>query len=189
MLHYWTASYDNVSVKPLEEQELELLRTWRNNSSNSAYIRQLNYITPEMQKNWFETYIKDNDNMTVAIYETKTLHRCVGSVALYNFRDEIAECGKFMIGDPEARGKGVGRLGITLCMYLGFFKMGLTAIDAVVHQDNIAALTTDQKAGFSIVGEHLLPGGDGKVMEKELYVTKEQFMERHCFLPDVSIED
>jgi diamine N-acetyltransferase len=182
--HNFMATYKNVCIRQLERADIELLRQWRNEEENTKYISQIGHITPEKQNLWFDSYLNDDDNCTFAIDEIGELNRCVGSVSLYNFGSNSVECGKFMMGDPEARGKGVGRLGIILCMFLGFEKFKLNQITAVVHQDNIAALTTDQKAGFVIVGKH--PYGDGKE-ELELLCEKEYFYTRHGFLKDVKM--
>ena len=186
MIHAITASYKNVLLRQPEVRDLELLRLWRNNSDNSKYISKVEYITEEMQSDWFEKYLKDDDHCMFVFVETEELRRVVGSVSLYNFRPGICECGKFMVGDEAARGKGIGRLGITMAMYTGFEVFKLDAIDAVVHEDSITALTTDQKAGFLIVGEHPNPLDPGKT-EKELHSTREYFYGKHEFLSKVAV--
>jgi RimJ/RimL family protein N-acetyltransferase len=184
MVHSIIAEYENVQIRQLEHHDLELLRQWRNDGANSRYISQIGHITPQAQQEWFEQYLKDTDHCLFAINEIEDLNRFVGSVSLYNFRSGICECGKFLVGDPAARGKGVGRLGIILAMYAGFENLRLRAIDAVVHEENVAALTTDQKAGFQIVGRHLYP--DGK-LEMELLSEKDCFYKKHDFLNMVKI--
>jgi RimJ/RimL family protein N-acetyltransferase len=184
MIHSFEAKYANVLIRQPRRDDLESFRAWRNDNNNSKYISHIDHITAEMQERWFDSYLNDTDHCMFAIEETVDLHRLVGSVSLYNFRDEICECGKFLIGDTAVRGKGVGRTGITLAMYVGFEKFDLKAIDAVVHEDNIAALTTDQKAGFKIIGEH--PYINGK-KEKELLSVKEDFYKLHDFLNEVEV--
>ena len=99
MKHSYSISYKNVALKPITENELEYLRTWRNDPANTKYLRQIPYITPEMQKKWFDSYLANGDEMTFAICETKQLGRVVGSLSLYEFCDGEAEFGKILIGD------------------------------------------------------------------------------------------
>lgn len=183
MIHSYAASYKNVRVRPLVRDDIEQMRIWRNNQERNVYLRHVGEITPEAQEKWFAAYERDKDYFVFSIDEISELNRMVGSVALYNIRGKTAECGRFMVGDdPAVRGKGIGRLGITLCMYVGFSQMGFDIIDASVHEDNIAALTTDKKAGFVIVGEH--PYEDGK-KEWEMEARKDAFYTLHDFLPEV----
>ena len=187
MIHTITAKYGNLLLRQPEPRDLELLRGWRNVAENSRYIRDVGWITEEMQAAWFEGYLADDDHALFVFEETSDLNRAVGSVSLYNFRPAVCECGKFLVGDPDARGRGIGRLGIAMAMYVGFEVFKVDAVDAVVHEDNVAALTTDQKAGFEIVGEHPNPLAPGK-MEKELLSRRSHFYGMHDFLSQVVIE-
>ena len=187
MIHSITVSYQNVLIRQPDINDLERLRIWRNDPANSLFLTKIQFVTEEMQMQWFKEYLNDNDHFMFVIEETKELCRMVGSVSLYDFRQDSCECGKIMVGDLGARGKGIGRLGITLALYVGFNFFKLSAIMALAHEDNTPSLITLQRAGLAISGEHPHPTIQGK-MEKELLATKEGFNKKHTFLNVVKIE-
>ena len=184
MKHTICAQYDNVRIRPLEKNDIENLRNWRNNAENTTYLRKLPYITPEMQLAWYEKYLEDQDQVIFAIDEISELNRMVGSIALYNFRGDVAECGSFMIADPATRGKGVGLKSIVMCLYAGFECLGLTKYDASVHEENMAARITDEKAGFLVTGKHPYVNGG---YELEIELPKEHFYKVHDFLSKLQL--
>lgn len=114
MNHQYHASYENIMLRPLERKDIENLRVWRNDATQTRFLRKIDHITPEMQEKWYESYLKDNDTIAFAIEETEHLHRMVGSLSLYDFREEQAEIGRLQVGDMEARGHGIGGKSLSL---------------------------------------------------------------------------
>lgn len=179
------SSYKNVDLRPLNENDLELLRIWRNDANNSKYMQPLKYITSEMQINWFENYLSNSDLYTFSILENNVLNRLVGSVSLYNFNKISAEYGKIMVGDPEAHGKNIGKNAICLCLHIGFTEFNLEKITASVHEKNIPAFKIDQQVGFSVIGRHFYNNeGD----ELELAISKSEFYKRNPELKNILIK-
>ena len=187
MNHTITVSYDNVLIRQPVPDDLEMLRTWRNDPDNSRFLSKMDRITEEMQQIWFQGYLKDEDHCMFVCEETRELRRAVGSVSLYNFRPGICECGKIMVGDTEARGKGIGKLGIALAMYAGFEIFQVSAIDAVAYEENTASVKTLQKAGFQISGKRPALDFPGKT-EVELLSAKAYFYNCHDFLDKAAID-
>lgn len=186
MKHTLSASYSNVMLRPVCKSDLESLRLWRNDVENCEFLSKIVCITPEKQQEWYES---DNANQycyTFAVDETQVLKKLVGSVALYNLSETSAEFGRFLIGDMEARGKGIGYLGSLLCLYLGFATMGLETINAKVHEDNIAAVKAYLKAGFAISGKHSLMSGG---YELEIVAERERFFRLHSILSKIQINN
>ena len=156
MIHNYYLKYKNIELRPLDEEHIENLRVWRNDKVQTKYLRQIGHISPEMQKEWFEKYKIDEDIIAFAIYETESLNKMVGSVSLYNFRNEVVEFGKFQIGLPEAHGKGIGKIATIMACKMGFI-LGAKKVDASVHVDNIAAKSIYYGIGFEKVGEKPSP--------------------------------
>ena len=154
MRHQYSAVYDNVRLRPLEEKDIENLRNWRNNEEKTKYLRKIPYITSEMQRKWYMDYLENEDEITCAIDEISELNRVVGSVSLYNFQDDVVEIGKIQIGDEEASGRGIGRKSLVMAMTIAFKLLGVNKVISSVHQNNIAAHKNDIKVGFHIVGKH-----------------------------------
>lgn len=154
MKHNFGAVYADVKLRPLEENDIEKLRIWRNDASKTKFLRNIGEITPEMQKKWYEAYLKNKDEIVFAIEETAELNRMIGSVALYNFDGKTAEIGKIQIGDVEAHGRGIGRKSFVMAMWIGFQLLGIEKFVASVHQENIAAYSNYMKIGFQVTGKH-----------------------------------
>ena len=182
MKHTLSASLNNTMLRPISEVDLESLRSWRNDVQLTEFLTRIDYISFEKQQKWYENDTTNPNCYTFAIDETQTLKRLVGSVALYSFQDTSAEFGRFLIGDENARGKGIGYIGTVLCLYLGFTKLGLQTIRANVHEENIAALKAYQKGGFVISGKHSYINGGHEI---EIAVTRKHFFESHNFLTEI----
>jgi len=186
MKHGITATYKNVRLRPLEIDDIENLRRWRNDPNNTRFLTTLPYITEDMQKKWYEGYLQEQGYFVFAIDETDVLCRLVGSIALYNISDTCCEYGRFMIGDPGAKGKKVGLNSLLLCVHTAFEKLGVQRCIASVHEENISARKIDERAGFSVYGRHpFVKGGD----ELEIEVDKERFYNLYPDLTRVQIDD
>ena len=108
MRHNIIHKYENIRIRPLEVADIEKIRMWRNNPKNTKYLQKIPFITSEMQLKWYQK-VKDNpDEMVFAIDEYDGNYNFVGSFSLYNFYNEKAEFGKFLIGDEKAHGKKIG---------------------------------------------------------------------------------
>lgn len=153
MNHKYYAKYKNILLRPLCHDDIENLRVWRNDMHATRFLRQIGYITHEMQEKWFQNYLNNQSEITFAIVETEELNRIVGSVSLYDIFGNQAEFGKIQIGDKQAHGKGIGRVSMVMALAIGFDKLGLKKIIGCVHQENIAAHSNDIKIGFKIMGK------------------------------------
>lgn len=154
MNHTYTATYENVKIRPLVESDIESLREWRNNPENTRYLRKLPYITSEQQANWFQTYLKNEDEITFAIDEIKELNRIVGSAALYDFKSDQVEFGKILIGHKSAHGKKVGYHATKLIVELAFRTFPVNTIVLKCYAANVAALRIYEKVGFRMQEQH-----------------------------------
>ena len=73
MIHEFRYEYKNVILRPLNKNDIEQLRGWRNNPDNTCYLKQIPYITPQMQIDWYKRYQNDNDEICFAIIENKDI--------------------------------------------------------------------------------------------------------------------
>lgn len=172
MNHDITVTEKNVRLRPLAQNDIELLRVWRNDKDNSHFLKPIPYITTEMQQAWFKEYLTDIGTYTWAIDEIIELDRCVGSVSLYSFHKDFSklsdneydlsimneraktknsacEFGRLMIGDPEARGRGIGLLATRLCIDIAFNMLDVETVYLSVDRENIPAYKIYSEAGFA----------------------------------------
>ena len=159
MEHDYCASMGGVTLRPLICDDIELLRSWRNDRENSRYLRDIGYVTEESQRSWFESYLKDDTICTFAIVDEETVKRVVGSVSIYDFEDGTAEVGKILIGDARAHGRGIGRKAMILAMMIGFSEFSVKTFHAFVEPENVAAYRTYISIGFTVVEEHTSAAG------------------------------
>lgn len=147
MDHSYRAEIDGVVLRPLDHDDIEMLRVWRNDPENSLYIRKLDYISPENQEAWFESYLADECNLTFAIDFAGQL---VGSVSLYDIEAASATFGHLMIG--RQKGCGLGKKASQAALAIAFERMRLVEVKAEVSIDNTAAIVIYTELGFQVIG-------------------------------------
>ncbi len=174
MKHNYGAFYQNVKLRPLERKDIECLRIWRNDSTKTQFLRRIEKITPNMQEIWYNNYLLNSDEFIFAIEETEKLCRVVGSVALYNFKNEMAELGRIQIGDDEAHGLGIGKKSLVLTSAIGIYQMKLKKIVSSVHQENMPAYKNNMKVGFIVAGSHAASMGG---IEDEIVICEKRLRE------------
>ncbi len=72
---------DKVYLVPIEREDLEVLRTWRNQPNFRKYFREYREISKDMQEKWYETKVLgDPSTIMFAIRSTKddSLLGCCG---------------------------------------------------------------------------------------------------------------
>lgn len=149
MNHNNKYEYEGVTLRPLEHNDIEMLRKWRNDSTNARYLRKIPFITVDMQEKWFEEYLADENIMTFSIVENVILGRMVGSLSLYQFSgDGKVELGNVLIGDTEAHGKRVGFRAVTAAVKAAIERLHRSEIYLHVDENNFAAITIYKQAGF-----------------------------------------
>jgi Acetyltransferases, including N-acetylases of ribosomal proteins len=143
---------EEVILKSIKGEDLELIRKWRNRDNIRKWFLDSSAIKEEHQIKWFYNYLsKENDYMFI-IECVKTGIK-IGAAALYNIDTEkkTAEFGRLMIGEEFARGKGFAvNATKTLCEF-GFQQMNLKEIYLSVLSNNTVALSVYEKCGFKSV--------------------------------------
>jgi RimJ/RimL family protein N-acetyltransferase len=86
----------------------------------------------------------------------KTSGRTVGHIALSNInrRSRSAAISCVLIGDPDARGKGIGAQMIRRVLEIGFDELGLHRIQLSVFDFNTTAIACYEQVGFVKEGLH-----------------------------------
>ena len=186
MKHSFSVKHNGVYIRQVQKGDLESLREWRNRQELSRYLRPIGEITPEMQKSWYEDYLTDDSIVMFAIEETEGLNRLVGSCGIYDFNGKESNCGKIIIGDPEAGGKGVGYRGELLSLHTGFQKFGFEYYIREVNTENIKSLKMTSKLGFKKTGERSLEYGGSEYLYK---MTRDEFYTAHPELISVEVNE
>lgn len=169
MEHNYEYKLDNVVLRPLQHEDIEYLRIWRNNPENNKYLNQIPYITVEMQEEWFKRYLENKDEIAFAIIEESIINRIVGSLSLYNIEEGSIEIGKIMVGDPGAHGKKVGENATKAATVIAHEMLGKSMIIMHVYEMNIAAVKAYKNAGFKIAEKHVDEQGRAELTMTKKY--------------------
>lgn len=183
MRHTYCARDEEIELRPLQKGDLELLRIWRNDRQLSLYLRDIPYISTQSQETWYERYLEDDHTIFFAVVDLEK-HAVIGSVAIYGFFGNFSEIGKIVIGDPSARGKGLGYKSLLLAMLVGFQYLSIEIFHLDVHEDNIPAKSIYSKAGYYKTGAHAFAGGGTEI---EMEITKKEFLRQNPSYRNVKI--
>lgn len=153
-----------VTLRRLTEDKIEMVRNWRNDPKIQQYMEFRDYITPEMQKKWFERINNDNNYYFIIVYEGK-------EIGLINIRDidyekKTGEPGIFIYDDEYLNTDVPMRA--SFCM--GDFIWGTLKLEKMhihVLRDNKRAIIMNKAFGYKLA--------DGQEdVENQLYLlTKE----------------
>lgn len=135
-------------LRPIDEGDLELLRSWRNDTRINRWCRQSLPISSIDQHNWYVAYHKDNSIKMFAIEHDGMLIGCSGltSIDLVNRRAEFS-----LYVEPKQQGKGLAREALIELLKIGFNCLGLNRIYGEVFQGN-SAIELFKRVGFELEG-------------------------------------
>lgn len=170
MNHSYAVSHEHIRLRPLAEEDLELLRSWRNHPHIVRWFVDQTVIDSERQKEWYRTYLVKENDLVFMIEETTFIKQPIGSLSVYHIdRDDgSAEFGRFMIGHPSARGRGYGKQALQAAIRCCMSELRLQELRLEVFKDNAAAMHLYAEAGFRTVQEQVKAGRDIAVMRKTL---------------------
>ena len=154
MKHFHTIRYENIKLRPLEQNDIESLRIWRNAPENTKYLSKIPFITKEMQEEWFRKYLNSDNEICLAIDEEKDLHRFVGNLSLHDFEEDSYFLGHVLIGDKKAHGKEIVVNASIAATKIAFEQLDMNIVKLYVFPENIAAYKVYKKAGFQVVDIH-----------------------------------
>lgn len=159
-----TIQGERVCLGPIDRSMLPDFQRWVN--SFDVQIRLgMGFPGPftlDEQERWFDSVVTSSTSRTFAIRDAETL-RVVGTASIQgiDWRNGSGVFG-IMIGDPIARGRGLGTETARLMLDYAFTVLGLHSVSLTVAEFNTAGRRAYEKAGFREVGrlrEHWLAAG------------------------------
>ena len=181
MEHKYCAEYREITLRPLHERDLDVLRQWRNDKNISKFLRPLPEITEEAQLKWYHDYLQDK---SIIFFVIEHLRITTGTIAVYNIRNHEAEIGKIVVGRQDMHGRGIGYNSLLMAMYLGIQCLSIKNFYLEVHENNMPARTIYHKAGFSITGSHN-SGREGD--ELEMMTESKKFERLHPNIKEIRL--
>lgn len=184
MKHNIEIRYKNLKLRQIENQDIEKLRNWRNDSEKSRFLRKIGYITPEMQQNWFNKYLDNENELSFVVEEMNDLNCVIGSLSLYDFKENQVEIGKILIGDERVKGFGYGRISFVMLMKYAFEILKVQKVIATVNINNIPARKSYFRIGFEITGQKYIENAG---TEDVIEIDKETLIKNNDIYNDIEI--
>lgn len=150
MWHKEDISAFNVVLKPLQLNDLEQLRLWRNSPEISSQMLDQAEISAEQQQSWFERISSDPRQMQFVIYYK---NQKVGACNLKSPTAlTVAECDSletgFYLGEAKYRGTILAFFAALALNQYAFEQLGKKTLKAVVKNTNSAALRFNEQLGY-----------------------------------------
>lgn len=140
----------NVRLEPARDQDIERIRRWRNSPFVQRNMQFQEYISPEMQKQWWAN-LSPFYHHYFLVYDVDT---AIGVIHLkdINWDQKEAEAGIF-IGKKEYLGTFISVQAVLALMDTAFEQYGLKKLKAKVATKAEKTLDFNQKLGYEIVKE------------------------------------
>lgn len=139
-----------VRLRLLAEADLPATLAWRNQEHIRRWFVHSDVITPEQHYRWFAAYLDRDDDFVFVIEEEAALRRPVGQVSLYriDWARRRAEYGRLMIGEADARGRGLALEATRVLVDSAAAVLGLRELELEVFADNARAIAIYTACGF-----------------------------------------
>ena len=149
----------DIELIPLHEDDIELVRTWRNSKDVAQYMFNEDYITPEQQQQWFAKISQEkNSRYWIASYDGTKVG--LANITGINPTFQSAYWG-FYVGDTSMRGAGIGNKMLYNIIQYAFQELKLNKLRCEVFVHNDKVVNMYEKFGFrreAYYREHCIKG-------------------------------
>lgn len=148
-----TVEGDKVALGPIRRDLIPLYHRWITDLSTNRFLLARSVsMTLDAEIEWFDDVSKQSNIAMFTIYELPD-YRPIGNVDLHKIdaTNRSAELG-IMIGEANARGRGLGTEAVRLVCDIGFNVLELNSISLVTFGWNVAGQKAYVKAGFREIG-------------------------------------
>lgn len=136
-----------ITLSRLRQEDIELVRKWRNDPEISQFMEYRNYITVEMQKKWFQSLNYNTDYFFISIYQSKKIG--LVDVKRINWERRIGETGIF-IYDSAFQNTFIPVAVYFSILDFSFYVLGLDKISAHILRSNKRAIKFNSALGFKL---------------------------------------
>ena len=140
-----------VCLVPLDRRHMGRTRDWANDPELMKLMDRGAVVGDEEHERWFASLGGRDDCAYFAIETPEARH--VGNIWLWAIdRRHLKAELRVVIGEQDARGRGIGSAAIDALCRRGFDRLGLHRIYAYVLAMNVAAQQAFRRAGFMLEG-------------------------------------
>ncbi len=136
-----------IKLKRLSEQDIELVRYWRNSFLIRPFMEYREYITPGMQKKWFSSINNINNNYFLIITESKTIGLISGTQI--NWEEGITLNGGIFIWDRDYQETFYPSKASLLLTDFSFY-LGMKSTYIKVLRDNLRSIHFNKLLGYKL---------------------------------------
>lgn len=144
----FAASGDVFDVRPVEERDIESLRTWKNEHRAAFFHQQT--ISAAQQAEWFEAFLARAKEQLFMLEHTGRPIACVGFRLLEGGAVDLFN---LILGANDYRRRGVASA-FYQCLEDGLAQRGIERVELKVLPNNRPAISFYQRHGFRIAEEN-----------------------------------
>jgi UDP-4-amino-4,6-dideoxy-N-acetyl-beta-L-altrosamine N-acetyltransferase len=139
-----------VHLRPMSHSDTEVILRWRGDPAVATHLFSERPPTREEHEEFLERLHSRSDRLEFIIVVNEG-HVPVGTIGLSHIDRETGEAEYgILIGEEDARGKGVGREASELILDHAFRALGLDRVILNVFTDNVAAIALYRRLGFRL---------------------------------------
>ncbi|QQS27685.1 MAG: GNAT family N-acetyltransferase [Sphingobacteriales bacterium] len=158
-----------IKLSLIQETDIELIRNWRNNPAINRYMEYRNFITAEMQAEWFLN-INNIQNFFFIIEHNEQKVGLI-STSKINIQTKTAECGIF-IWHEQSVGSHVPVFAVLAMLNFVFYFLPVNTTCIKVHRENFKARRYNEALGY----QPLTKTGIGENLFLHYELTKENYL-------------
>lgn len=154
MKHAYVINGDRIIMVPLEQEDIEPLRNLRNREKE--WFLSNDFITKEQQKEWYERYLLQNDDIMFKIVFKEKSEIFCGAIAVYNIDIEkkVCEIGRTLVDKNLITEKRIGQEATKAVCKFSLVSLGIERIRAKILKSNRRSLKIHLNVGFYMVEDH-----------------------------------
>ncbi len=167
-----------IKLEPFSKNDFDRLISWIDSKELLLTIAG-NVLTYPLTTEQLEKYLNDPKSISFNILDTEQ-NKVIGHAELIPGNDGTCKIDKLLIGDPSARGKGIGQQVIQELPDHSFNKLGVHEVELNVFDWNIAGIRCYEKCGFVMnkAKEQSFPVGEETWKAFNMTISKQGFDER-----------
>lgn len=137
-----------IRLEPFKESDFNTFIRWIDSKELLVQIAGLVFTYPPTHDQ-LQKYLDDKKSHAFNIVDTMS-NKIIGHSEIIVVNDMMCKLDKVIIGDPSARGKGIGLQIMQELLKHSFEKLNAQIVELNVYDWNIAGLKCYEKAGFTL---------------------------------------